>query len=118
MQIHAVNHICRHAIMSVSEQSAWDNPIKMGLISFISGAVAHYSHFLNVSLGPVFWLLILIGCAAVSFGTGVSGTVRSGVRLMIKASKPNDWIGLILSLAGMAISSIAIYRAVHALKHW
>ena len=104
--------------MSDPEKSAGKDPVKMGLISIFGGAIAYYSYFVNVSLGPVFWLSLLVGCAVVSFGTGVSRVAISGVRMAIKANKRNDWVGMFLSFGGIILAAIAIYRAIHALTNY
>ena len=104
--------------MNAPGKSPLKEPLKLGSLSVSSGIIAYYSYFLNLSLGPVFWLLLLLICVVVSFGAGIIGIAISGVRLGIDASKRNDWVGLILSLSGIILTAIAVYRAIHALTNW
>ena len=104
--------------MSAPQISLWKEPVKLGLISTCSGVIAYYSYFVHASMGPVFWLLLLVACGVVSSGAGICGIAIGGIRVGIQASKQNDWVGILLSLSGVILSAISINRAIDALKNW
>lgn len=83
-----------------------------------SAGIAYFSHVLNLSLGPVFWWLLLAISTVVSLGAGASGLIIGGVTGAVDEGKKVQWFGIVLSLAGIVVSAIAIYRAIHALTNW
>ena len=104
--------------MSEQKKSPLQCPKKLGSVSFLAGIIAYYSFFLNTSLGPVFWLLLLAVCSVIAFGAGITGIAIGGTLSVATNSAKKHWVGLILSLAGILVTSISIYRAIHALTHW
>jgi len=104
--------------MSEQKKPPLKCPDKLGTFSFLAAIVAYYSYFLNLSLGPVFWLLLLVACSVFAFGAGITGIAIGGTLSVATNSAKKHWVGLILSLAGILIASISIYRAIDALTNW